>query len=173
MKLLTQMGETCMLYSVAMLLDLSVETVIKELGHDGSEILWPANDVHKEQAAAYHIQEIQDLCISRGFALAPIEVWPIHGPCIEEFKEVFEARGDDLTLERFFNHIEGRKALLFLQCNDDPTVGEEMEVRVHACAWDGENIYDPNGSVYPPMDLPDVYKDDWNIKDAWLLVKLI
>jgi len=169
MKLLTQVGETCMLYSAAMLLDITTEMVIKEIGHDGSEILWPKNDKHLDMCAAYHIQEIQDICMGRGYALASIEVWPIYGPNMDEFLEVYHKQNDDLTVERFFNCIKNRKALLILECNEDT----KNENRTHACAWDGKNIYDPNGSIYPPEDLESVYEADWNIREAWILTKLI
>lgn len=169
MKLLKQVGDTCMLYSVAMLFDITPEVVIKELGHDGSEIWWPCNAYHPDMSRSYHIQEIQDMCIGRGYALANIEVWPVMGPRMKEFREAFEGQSDDKTIERFFNHIKGHKGILILRQNDS----ELEHAPTHACAWDGENIYDPNGKVYPPEDLESGYKDDWNIQEAYILTKMI
>lgn len=145
MKLLKMEGHRCAIYSMAMLLDLPPAEIEKALSHDGLRKLWPQfQPPYCYQG--HHIQELIDLCLSRQIAMVPIEPFLRTGCAMRpgEWKPVWSK---ERCAHRLEERLQGRRALL---------VGSG-----HACAWDGNIVYDPNGRVYP--------LDSFQLQEAWLL----
>src|SRR5260221_108718 len=74
---------SCLPTAFAMVLDISVKEVITEIGHDGSEIVYP-NLEEPKCRRAFHIQELIDFAISIGVSVVPIEPLPSSYIEIEE-----------------------------------------------------------------------------------------
>jgi len=144
----------CMLYAGAMLLDEDPETLISEIGHDGLERVW--KDLHMPACLrGFHIQELLDCCMRRGLGLMLVELLPRSGAQGSTlWRKVFPT--DNMAQTRFSAAIQGRPGIF---------VGKAASGGNHAVAWDGENIYDPNGRIYGV--------DEFHFKEAWLLVKLL
>jgi len=144
----------CLLYSAAMLLGETPEQLIEEIGHDGHYPLWPELDIPLCYQG-HHIQEIQDSCVVRGFALAPIELFPCMTPQghPQLMKRLLE--DEELASVRFATIIKERPGILIGMANTGTG---------HAVAWDGKIIYDPNGATY---DL-----EQFIIRDCWILTAL-
>lgn len=145
----------CLLYSAAMVLDTDPGILIKEIGHDGKRLEW-SNLGYPLGQINFHIQEIMDSFIKRGFALVPIELLPVTQPEVPYPIDHCEIWNNFDAEDRFIKHITGRQGIL---------VGRGSNGLGHAVAWNGEHVYDPNGSIY------DV--DDFEIREAWIQVKMI
>jgi len=135
----------CLLQSIAYLLEEKEEDLAKELGHDGSIVLWPYVK-HPFNQVGYHIQEINDLCLRRGKALVEIEYSPQSAP-----RGGYEpVRIYSNETERFRSIILNRSGLLI--------------TTVHAMAWDGEKVWDPRGEFRRITDV--------TFAEFWLLVDI-
>jgi hypothetical protein len=69
---------SCLLDAASALLNVDVEILAAEVGHDGSEILWPELPEPRNHRG-FHIQEIIELFLLRGFGLCRIEARPSIG----------------------------------------------------------------------------------------------
>ncbi len=147
MKLLKMRGNDCLLYSAAMILDEDPRTLEKEIGHDGSAIWWPQVKLPYSHRG-YHIQEIIDCCIKRGFGLVPIEAHPCSASYLAP-TDIKILSPPDQAMERFQRLIANRRGIL---------LGKR-----HACAWDGSQVYDPNGRI---IDL-----NQFEVRECWILWK--
>lgn len=149
MKLLRGTGGNCLLTSAAMLLDCTENVLIREIGHDGTEVWWPkAKATNKNRN--FHIQEILDVCLSRGHGLMPVELMP----CSLQLG-ASEARvlwDQSKAFSRFTKIINGKSGIL---------IGETESRIPHATAWDGHKIYDPRGMILEITD--------FIIREAWIL----
>lgn len=125
----------------------------EELKHDGTSIEWPELSA-PECYAGIHIQEIIDLCLRRGLALCPIELNPRKAPQGHHNKWTLVYSYDE-TEARFRGAIANRPGLLY---------GQTKDGKNHTCAWDGVNVYDPNGKVYG--------LEHFRIKECWILCSL-
>ena len=156
MKLLKQEGPHCLIYAVAMVLDLAPEEVIQRLGHDGTEVWWD------EVAAPFncrgvHIQECLDVAHDLGLTLMHIDALPYQRPNPQtEARPLWEPEG---AIARFERYLSLYNAIL---------VGERVRMDGtsggHAVAWDKHMIYDPIGEVY------DLGNPKLMIREAWLVV---
>lgn len=135
-----------MLYSLAMLLDEDPEVLIAQFGHNGLEIWWPQYQ-DARQYRSHSMQEVQDVCFTRGLMLAPVDGMPMQAP--EGVAELALPTYTDAE-KRFHYMVAGRAGLLILEN--------------HACAWDGFMVYDPNGRTYPI--------ENASIRSAWILGRL-
>ena len=126
-----------------MILDANPMRLANEIGHDGLEQKWPLLS-YPFCSVGYHIQEMQDVCFTRGKLLAKIEPVPLSAPYANA-KPHYVYKDFE---KRFKNMIKGSRALIITE--------------KHAVAWDGAWIYDPNGVVYE-LDKVD------EIREAWLL----
>ena len=143
--LMMQSGEhQCLLYSIAMLLGDKPAALQKELGHKGNETWWPELSI-PYCYNGYHIQEIIDLCLTRGRVLVPIELFPVSAP-MNERQNVKMIYDYEHAVKRFTNHLLGNRGLLITEN--------------HACAWDGKRVFDPNGRT--------ARLEDYRIKECWL-----
>jgi hypothetical protein len=71
----------CLPTSFAMVLDIPVAHLLTEIGHDGSEIIYPEL-LEPAGRRGFHIQELIEPCLWRNFAVTPIEIFPVseHAP---------------------------------------------------------------------------------------------
>lgn len=151
MKLLTmKTGEhRCLIYALAMVLDIAVEDVITRLGHDGQEIWWPKHRVPYSYRGV-HIQEAVDLCLAYGRGLVPIELYPrtASAKSPEYGRMLFlKAKAE----ERFEKMLHQRSGILIGRAQGGG----------HACAWDGHMVFDPNGRMY--------HLADFKTLECWIL----
>lgn len=143
MKLINQTNSWgCFITSAAMVLDESVEQLIQELGHDGSEIVAP--DVRK----GLHYQEFIDLAIKRGFTVTTIE----YNPESENYPTglTWEVIPEEKRQERFHNHLLGHRGII---CGLKKT-------NYHAVAIDIDGkIYDPGKRKVTDLEHIDIQLD--------------
>ncbi len=66
---------SCVITALAMTLDIPVEDVIKEAGHDGSEIIFPLLE-EPQCRKGFHFQELVKIAWRHGYAMTPIELFP-------------------------------------------------------------------------------------------------
>lgn len=139
-----QSGPHCLVHSAAMCLDIEPENIHKEIGHDGTEIWWEPNKMR-----GIHIQEIQDVANNKGMCFFPIEMYPAVAPDMNtEPREIYQ---HDLAHARFLKSLYGKTGILIMD--------------THACAWDGDMVYDPKGFT--------ATLGDYDIREVWLLGKMI
>ena len=80
MKLQNQQGKPqCTIYAAAMVLGIPADQIIKELGHDGLEVWWTAEQGNR-RLRGVHFQELIDIFWHHGYALIPIELHPQLAP---------------------------------------------------------------------------------------------
>lgn len=120
-----------------MILEITVEEAIREIGHDGSEIWWPGlPEPHPRRS--FSTQEFVDVCYRRGYALIQIDGCPVLVPNFEdqEPKIIFP---DYET--RLMGYMAGNKGLI---------LGRYSSLHWHMVAWDGESVFDPgpSGRIY-------------------------
>lgn len=152
MELQTMSGPYCFIYSFAMALGIPVKELISEIGHDGTEIIWPKLEGNM-QLRGHHIDEIIDVCLKKGVHLVNITYEPSVSPWIgdvEPKQVLFEAR--------FWDHIRENKSVI---------VGEIPSGYGHAVACDGKQIYDPRGRVLTIDRHKEIFK---SIEQAWLVL---
>jgi len=150
MKLLKMQTHSCTLYSAAMVLNEEPENLIKELGHDGLDVVWP-DHVGAARSRGVSMQEVQDLCMPRGHALAFIEAYP-HSISLEG-AEPYPVYSEAQASERIYKILHRRTAIL---------IGQMPSNLQHACAWDGQRVFDPQGRTYELEHFP--------LREVWLLV---
>jgi len=129
MQHLTTIAPQCLLYSAAMVLDLSVEALVSIIGHDGMAISDP-NRVDNSRYRGIHIQEVQYAALSMNRHFYPIEAIPS------------STNGQIINSLPFDAYIQGQRAIL---------IGLTSNSNEHAVAWNDDRIYDPRpsgGDVY-------------------------
>lgn len=111
---------SCLVTSFAMVLNVPVEDLIRQIGHDGMEVLFPEND-YPNHLRGFHIQELIWACYEREYLAIPFE------PC-----PVLESNGIIRSIEPFKwikEIMAERQGVL---------IGTK-----HAVAWDCNLCYDP------------------------------
>jgi hypothetical protein len=122
-----------MLASFAMLLDAPMDELIKEIGHDGSEVWWPNIDP-PECHRGFHVQEFLDLCMKRGKILGWVEaIMTVGGRNRFPAKEI---NGDH---EKRWNS--------YLRNFPGVILGVTSSGGRHAVAWNRDKIFDPKGFI--------------------------
>ena len=121
---------SCFATSFAIVLKMPVRNLFLEVGHDGSEIIFP--DLPEPFGRrTIHPQELIDVCLGRGFALMMVEAIPsMSGNYEIQFKE-----GNISRLTRYMSMYTG------VVC------GVNQDLKPHAIAWDRKSFYDPIGKV--------------------------
>ena len=145
---------SCLITSAAMILDTNVEVLIEELGHDGSEILWPKLP-DPQRRRSFHIQEIIDLAINRDVWLTPIEAQPMSLPSprgIEQLGLPIAPYRVEMPSRRLNSYLKYRRAIL---------IGQSIQGRPHSVAWDGQRVFDPIGEIVP-IEL-------FSLQTAWIV----
>ena len=144
MKLLKQTTPTCLVYSAAMAMGIPVSSVTTFLGRDGSEPRPNGAPV------GVHMQEIQDLALSVDHHFYLVLPSPVQKYRDGGQRTVFQNQG-----RRFFNHVQGRRGIL---------IGRYPQGEDHAVAFEGLEIYDPNGMKYMMSE------GKYLIEEAWIYV---
>jgi len=131
----------CFIASVAMLLGESIEQLVQELGHDGSEEI--ASGVYR----AFHYQEIIDLAWRRGLAVIVIEL----NPDSEDFasKKVWPIKFKVDNKIRFTQYLKSNHGIICGLVNKN----------YHAVGWDGKEVYDPGQGIITDLDHIDMEID--------------
>lgn len=152
MKLLTmETGEhLCLIYSLAMVLDVPPSEIIERLGHDGQEVWWPKHRV-PYSFRGVHIQEAVDLCLAYGRGLVLIELYPRTGSTMTPTVGRILWPTEDCEV-RFKKTIHQRPGILIGKAQGGG----------HACAWDGDMVFDPNGKMY--------HLSEFKSLECWLLL---
>lgn len=136
MRLLRQPNRwSCLPTAFAMLADVTLQDVLDECGHDGSEILFP-NLIEPVCRRSFHIEELQYVALTYGFCLVHYVPGIVYEPSL--------GCSAELLFTEFFLDVYGSNNGLLLGKPKDKTLG-------HAVAWDAKEglIYDPNGTKYP------------------------
>jgi len=137
---------SCLPTAFAIALEVPLAEVLEGIGHDGSEVAWP--DLPEPlRRRAFHIQELVLFAFRRSAWVIPFDALPTqigaHGVtpllCEYGFEEILRSNFGVLT---GLNYAEQR----------------------HAVAWDGREIWDPNGRCYSPEDFH--IETFWAIKSA-------
>jgi hypothetical protein len=126
-----------------------VENLIKSIGHDGSEIVWPRY-FEPMRRRGFHIQEIIHVLYQLGTTVTAIEAYSRLAPT-----ESVQPRLIDNTeiFERIVRTTRGVLTGNTARCG-------------HAVAFDGGIICDPRGYVYRFDD-----NSDFTANCAWVLNK--
>jgi hypothetical protein len=120
----------------AMALDTPVAGLLAAIGHDGSEIVFPSL-AEPLCRRGFHIQELIHPTLSRGFALTPVELFPVLQPTeIGPFHKT--VLYPDSNWRRFEKTIRTSRGVI------DGT-GARCG---HMVAYDHGRIFDPKGPVY-------------------------
>jgi hypothetical protein len=125
----------CMPLAFAMALDMPVADLLAAIGHDGSEIVFPSLS-EPLRRRCFHIQEPIQVALARGFAVTPVELFPVLQPTEGgPHKTVLYANNNwrrfEETIRASRGVIDGRGARFG-----------------HVVAYDHGRICDPKGSVY-------------------------
>ncbi len=125
---------SCLPTAFAIVLNIPVEEIIKDIGHGGSDIVFP--DLEEPYCRrSFHIQELIDICLRRNIGVTAIEHEPVSEAKGLLYKPPMYSRRMDYYL---INHI-------------GVLTGLSASGNSHAVAWSGEKIFDPNGSTYNIM----------------------
>ena len=126
----------CMPLAFAMALDMPVAELLAAIGHDGSEIVFPSLP-EPLCRRCFHIQELLHVALARGFAVTPVELFPVLQPTeIGPFHKIILY--PDNNWQRFEATIRASRGVI------DGT-GARFG---HTIAYDHGRIYDPRGSIY-------------------------
>jgi len=125
----------CMPCAWAMALDMSVENLLGELGHDGSKIIFP----HLPEPMcrrAFHIQEFVHVALRHGKAVTPVEMYPVLQSSDGRATHTLLHPKNNLAV--FTRLVEASRGVL---------EGATYRCR-HMVAYDHGKVYDPRGYVY-------------------------
>src|SRR5262245_38829094 len=118
---------SCLPTAFAIALDVSVRELIAEIGHDGSDIIFP-DQPEPYSRRSFHIQEFISPCLKRDYALLIVEAVPtIHPDYPIQFPE-----GNAFRIIELMKEYIGVLA------------GEHEGGKPHAMAWDKQHYYDPD-----------------------------
>lgn len=124
---------SCLLASMAMVLDKSIKELIEKIGHDGSEIVFPELP-EPGRRRGFHIQEFIRVILESGYSVMPIEALPCSTPDGEHEYSI-----DFLNFEDRFRD---------LMATVPGIITGSASKWNHAVAWSGWRIYDPLGEIY-------------------------
>ncbi len=152
---------SCMPTALAMLLDRPVEMIINQIGHDGSDKIWP-DKPEPNCYRGFNIQELIRVADSYGYALTPIysEVI-IDNTSQRDFRELGRyIREGDLRREELEELYQKLEASILTQSNEKALtyymsrgngllIGLGSSGSPHAVAWDylTEGVFDPCGQI--------------------------
>lgn len=129
---------SCLPTAFAACFGIPVRDLIKELGHDGSEMLFP-EDPEPFCRRGFHIQEFIKPCLMRGLAPVFIEAQP----SIESKKREVKP----LTTENVAN------LSLYMHKYNGIVIGMKPNNHEHALAWNMECFYNSDGKSYQDYDI--------------------
>lgn len=130
---------SCLPTAFAMVLEIPVEQVFQELGHDGMAIWWPGENGSMKYRG-FHIQEMIDLCHAHGYVVTPIEPQPVASPRPDLEPRPYELQTKSLV--RIHAYLDNTKGVLVGE-------GKSQQSKMgHAAAWFDGMVHDPNGTTY-------------------------
>lgn len=150
MKIIRQPNRwSCMIAAFAMVLDCSIEFLLKLIEHDGSEIVRPdLKDPMRRRG--FHIQEFAYALHQLGYSITEFDALP--ASAINDKQPVL-IWPEDEALKRLAGIMEGNKGVL---------TGYTFQQRPHAVAWNGHEGYDPATGLISSID-------DFSIETFWLV----
>ena len=123
---------SCLVTAFAMALDTPLDELIRLLGHDGSEIIFPNNnDPHNRRS--FHPQEILD--VAEEYYCKTFIVYEAT-PTISDGKIEIPI---DMPKDRMYDIMDGEIGVI---------QGFNPNGNYHAIAWDGYNIFNPGNGNY-------------------------
>jgi hypothetical protein len=125
----------CLPASFAIVLDLPLSDIFREIGHDGSQIMWP-DLLEPTCRRAFHPQELIHVCLSHGHAATRIELFPVLCPTPNGGKHIIDYPDDNWV--RFTRVIDLSRGVI-------EGVGQRCG---HAVAYEYGHIFDPDGHEY-------------------------
>ena len=125
---------SCMLASFSMLLNESMETLVEEIGHDGSEIWWP-DHVGCNKYRSFHIQEFLDVCFKRGKIIFTVDAVMNLGSSHQIPTKSIPGDNE----KRIKSYLRNFKGVIYGMTPRSRTF--------HMCAWDKKKVYDPRGEI--------------------------
>lgn len=145
----------CTLWCAAYLLGISTDALIKEIGHDGTKVLWSEyND--DRRLRGFSLAEIQDCFWLRGKMLAPIFVYPMIAPDYDA--KPHRIWTTEQAAERYHTMVSNKQAII---------IGKLIQTGVmHAVVWDEDKYIDPRNPV------PQSILTDFAPQEIYLVCKL-
>ncbi len=125
---------SCLPTAFAMCLNMDVEDIINQIGHDGSEVIMPWKPEPLKRRG-FHPQELYKICYSCNMAVIPFEIEPVLFD-----GETCNAIGSDAN---FINQL--------LKSNIGVICGVH-NITPHAVAWDSKMILDPKNELIYSID---------------------
>lgn len=122
----------CGLAAFAMLFDLSLESAVQTLGHDGSEILYPELK-EPECRKGFTIPELVDAAYKLDHALIQFDAVPITMDANEKVRSIYPEVELESRLMRILAQGEGL------------ILGQYASKKWHMVCWDGKYVLDPHG----------------------------
>ena len=124
---------SCLVTAFAMAMDIPVEQLINELGHNGSEILWP-NYPEPLRRRAFSFDEMMYLAYESGYTVMLFN---------KEWNSRPRYEAQPLLKEppqEYWNDVLS---------NNIGVLSGRINGQRHAVAYEKGNCYDPNGTIYP------------------------
>lgn len=140
---------SCLPTAFAMCFDIPVTEVIIALKHDGSAII-RSDKPEPYKRRGFHPQELILYGLQKRFAVIPIDIL---GLALTDGETITPIEQDIDEMNRIINSHIGVM-----------TGYTKPEYKPHAVAWDGDTIYDPNGTFYGP--------DRFQIATFYLIIRL-
>lgn len=126
---------SCLATAFAMCMDIPVQEIFDDLGHEGTEIAFTNLEVPR-CFRGFHSMELMECAFRRGYAV------------LELTKEMHISH-DDSTIKSYKSRFDILKYLAN-HC-------VVMTNSSHAVAWNKYSVYDPVGLVYPDRTILGVY----------------
>ena len=124
---------SCLLASMAMVLNKTTDELIEEIGHNGSVVVFPELP-EPAKREGFHIQEFIPIILKSGFSMMAIEALPYSTP---DGKHEWPVK---------FAHQWQR---FWMLTDKVPGIFTGLSTKWrHAVAWDGNKFYDPKGEIY-------------------------
>jgi hypothetical protein len=127
----------CAVTAFAMALDISVMDLMRRVGHDGSEIIFP--DLPEPACRRGHnIYELAEAALDMGCAVTPVPLRPAIIPACDRTRQVVIGIEKD-NWSRFTRHLLISRGVI--ECYGPRGT--------HVIAYDTGVIFDPEGSAFP------------------------
>ncbi len=131
---------SCLPIAVATALDIPFADLIKQIGHDGSELVY--ND--KTMQRSFHVQECIDVATNMGVACVPIEC---HYALTPNGLERYIIGTEEEQLKRFQSYLDKTERGFF----EGMSMGKGP-IKGHAVAWVNNRIVDSKGRTFKYKD---------------------
>jgi hypothetical protein len=126
---------SCSVTALAMTLQLPVDQIIDEIGHDGSQIIYPGLP-EPLCRRGFHSQELIDVAWQHDFSVTPFELFPSIRPASGDYDTLIVEFTDNW--QRFISLIKSERGIL---------EGAGFHCR-HAVHFRRGEIFDPDGRQY-------------------------